>query len=173
MAYEPLKLFSPGELAVERRDTGEISVRLPTGTYDFVKAFATHPITDPRRHVVLRGTPTGGKETELGVVPDLDLLAPEPRQMIEEALARRYRMATISKILAARDEFGYLYLDVETDRGRREITFWRWDQKTVIETGAHGEGRIIFDLFGNRSLIPDLDRLDPRSRALFDRFIFW
>src|SRR5687768_5156775 len=108
MPYEPLRFFEKDELALARRPTGEIAVQVAGVWHENLKAYATHPITDSHRYISLRGTPPEGKEAELGIVRDLSELSDTNRVLVEEALARRYRMHTIQTIVSVKEDFGYL-----------------------------------------------------------------
>jgi hypothetical protein len=175
MHFTPVRFLSATDVALERMRCGGLRVRCAGGCYEDVKAVRTHPISDPHRHIALRAPAPDaqGQEVEIGVLRDLRTLPAQARRLVEEALARRYLVHTITRIVSLTEEFGFLYWEVETDRGARSLTSPRWNRSHVIEMGARSEGRIIFDVYGNRYLIPDLEALDLHSRRRFRRYIYW
>lgn len=174
MAYQPIVFLDAADVRFEAGAAGGLSAVVKGVTYEEVKPARTHPISDPDGFISLKGAPAGTtSETEIGVLRSLEALEPPQRRLVDDALARRYLGSTIVKILGIREEFGYMYWDVLTDRGERQLVLPRWNQTHVTEAGADGEGRVVLDVWGNRSLIPDVSRLDENSRRLFERFVHW
>ena len=174
MAYEALRFLSGDQVAFEAMPGGELAMKEHEARWEYVRAYRTHPMTDPERYIALRGCEPGStKEVEVGVLRDMRELTAGDRKLVEEALARRYLVQTISRIHSIREEFGYMYWDVLTDRGEKQLVLPRWNQANVVEMGESGQGRIVIDVWGNRSLIHDLAALDERSLVVFERFVHW
>jgi hypothetical protein len=174
MAYEPLKFLDAADVVFEAGAAGELIATVKDVRYEDVKPARTHPMSDPYGFLSLRGTPAGGSgDVELGILRSMQALAPQQRSLVDAALARRYLGTTIVRILGIREEFGYMYWDVLTDRGERQLVLPRWNQSHVSETGSDGEGRVVLDVWGNRALIKDVSQLDEKSLRLFERFVHW
>lgn len=174
MAYEPIRFLDAGDVVFEAGAAGELIATVNGVRYEDVKPARTHPMSDPYGFISLRGTAAGGSsDVELGILRSMQALPAGQRQLVDDALARRYLGTTIVKILGIREEFGYMYWDVLTDRGERSLVLPRWTQSHVAETGADGEGRVVLDVWGNRALIKDVSQLDEKSRRLFERFVHW
>ena len=67
-----------------------------------------------------------------------------------------------------REEFGAIYCEVETDRGRRQ--FIARGARDAIEELAGGEF-LIPDVDGNRYRVPAPQHLDTRSKRLLERVL--
>ena len=174
MAYEAIRFLSGDQVAFEPGPDGELAMKEHEARWEYVRAYRTHPMSDPDGYIALRGCAPGTtKEVEVGVLRRLSELAPEHRKLVEDALARRYLVQTVEKIKSIREEFGYMYWEVATDRGDKQLVLPRWNQANVVEMGDAGRGRIVIDVWGNRSLIHDLSQLDERSRTIFERFVHW
>jgi len=98
---------------------------------------------------------------------------PQQRAVVEQALRQRYLTHTIRSIHSITEKFGFLYWEVETDRGIKTFHMPRWGQRHVVEVGHHGEGRMVTDTYGNRYFIPSFTGLDDVSRQRFLRYIYW
>lgn len=171
-AETAVRYLAPGELIAERLPSGGLRVTLGEAeSHDYVRAYRALPFSQPSRYISLRVGKSA--EREIGVVRDLADLHPVARALIEEELAKRYLVHVVTRIHRVAEELGFLYWDVETDRGRRQLTTPRWRQSHVTEVGSEGNARLILDVFLNRYLIPDLEALDAGSRKLFLRFIYW
>lgn len=174
MTYEALRFLSGDQVAFREMPGGELALEENGARWEYVRAYRTHPMTDPARFISLRACAAGTtKEVEVGILRDMADLSGENRRLLEDALARRYLVQTIREIKSIREEFGYLYWEVATDRGDKQLVLPRWAHANVIEMGESGQGRIVVDVWGNRSLIPDLTRLDERSRTQYERFVYW
>ena len=101
------------------------------------------------------------------MIRDLDTLPEESREIIEACIAEYYLIPRITKILNTTEKFGLITLDTETDRGpaRIEIRNLLYGFKQV------GNRLLLRDGNDNRYEVPDLTKLDAKSRHLLDNFI--
>ena len=86
------------------------------------------------------------------------------------ALARRYFLRRITGIDSIQLAYGYLLFQVRTDQGPARFTV-RWTQSQAQDFGLRG--KVLLDLEDNRFLVPDTERLPPRERELFQRYVYW
>jgi hypothetical protein len=173
--YEPIRYLDSEKLEISIHDGGLRVVVNGTDTYDHVRAYACFPISNPHRHVSLRVGVTALEQREIGIIRDINQLRREQRDMVQQALSKRYFIHTITEIHKIREEFGFLYWEVVTDKGPRVFPVYRWDQGRVREfEGPDGEiGWTIIDTDKNRYEIPNISQLDPASRAMFYSKVYW
>lgn len=103
------------------------------------------------------------KEKEIATIPDLQVLSESSRAAVLLELERRYLTGTILAILEAKVEFGATYWHVATQRGERDFVTQSLQENAVWMSRTH---LLLVDVDGNRFEIPDLERLDPRSRQI-------
>lgn len=175
LGYHPIRYLDPSRLEIVSHDGGMRVVIDGKEVYDQVRAYACFPISNPKRYVSLRVGVSALEQREIGIIRDLDQLKPEHKHLVVEALAKRYFVHTITAIKKIREEFGFLYWDVETDKGPRQFATRRGDQDRVREfLGPNGGvGWTIIDADKNRYEIPNIDELDADSRAVFYSRIHW
>jgi hypothetical protein len=170
--YEGIRYLAPYDVRFYLNDLGQFCARQADGTdLTDVLVYRTRPISDPDHYISIRVGATATEQREIGLIRDVAALAPDQRRIITEALYRRYFIHIISEIHSLREEFGYLYWDCETDKGRREFPTARWDQSKAVHAG--NGCHIVTDVDGNRYEIPDIEKLDDDSRARFRRYIYW
>ena len=102
------------------------------------------------------------------MVRDLHEVEKESRTVLLRSLERRYFLPKIHRVYLAREEFGLLTLDADTDRGRINFTV------NNPRENIHwiGQGRILFvDAEENRYEVPSYDDLDTKSQALLSNVI--
>ena len=97
----------------------------------------------------------------------MDTLSAEQRKIVEGCLTEYYLIPRIVKIYNTTEKFGLITLDTETDRGpaRIEIRNLLYGFKQV------GNRLLLRDGNDNRYEVPDLTKLDAKSRHLLDNFI--
>ena len=123
------------------------------------------PLSDRDRHISILNADT---KEEMFWLSSLDQLDQESKTVAESALADRYRIATIERILHSHVNHGHRYLRVTTDRGERYFNL-REPGKNVTHFGA--DRIVIRDSMGNRYEIPSLNSLDAESRQHLDRVL--
>ncbi len=119
-----------------------------------------HPLTDPDRYISIREADPGGKE--VGLLRNWRRLDRDSRAIVQADLDRRYLHPLVKRILSAQHFSGFALCAFETDRGVREVTL-----RDVRDNAVYiGAARILItDAEGNRYDFPDVNALDPASRA--------
>ena len=138
--------------------------------YGGVYASRIFPVGHPSRYISLIHVGPGGVETEIGVIRNLNDFPPEAVELVGEALARRYFVRTITRIHKVGLKYGFIALEVETDKGPASF-FMYWQRHRAVTYGAHG--KILLDVDDNRYVIPDLGQLSTHELAEFQRYIYW
>lgn len=163
--------LQPGSASFGRDAFGGLELELPgEAKRRGVFAVRCFPASSPDDYISLRIWDRDGREQELGIVRDLNAWPEAARALLREALARRYFVRRVTGIERMKLEFGYLVCDVRTEQGPARFTM-RWTQSQVQDFGLRG--KVLLDLDDNRFLIPDVDALPARERALVERFIYW
>lgn len=122
------------------------------------------PLTKPGAFFSVRDG--SGKET--GVLESLEGLDPASAACVREELERRYMVSRLKKVNRARERFGIVEWDVETDRGACRFST-RDMRDNVIRLPGHQY--VIVDVEGNRFEVTRLTDLDVRSQACLLRFL--
>ncbi len=106
---------------------------------------------------------------ELGIIVDCNALDPESRKAVEYELRSYYLVPTIQTIHNIREEFGFLYWAVETDRGPKEFIM---RDSIIGQVRQVGPGRwLLIDINQTRYEIHNFEQLDERSQLLLNRYL--
>lgn len=135
-------------------------------TYPRVAVHRCFPHSDPDHFISIREPETDGKE--IGLIEDLGALPQETQEMLREQMALRYFAPKIERVHRIKEEYGYSYWDVLTDRGECRFTV-RMGGTNVYAIGPNRY--LVNDLDGNRYEIPDVTKLSSRELKLLDLFI--
>lgn len=120
------------------------------------------PVSDPNRYVGF----LDGEGKEIGLIRDPSQLDPDSRKALEEELELHYFVPVVRQVVSVKEEFGAVYWDVETDRGRREIVVRNLKDNLQELPGSRV---IITDVDENRFEFPDINRLDGASLGIILR----
>ena len=150
----------------ERTKGGFVSLRIGEEFHPRVHVVRMFPFSDPNKYISIRTPDEHSKE--IGVIEDMDTMDKDTIAMLTEQLNLRYFTPIITKIINIKDEYGYAYFDVVTDRGACRFT---------INMGGHAvvhlsETRILIsDIDENRFEIPDITRLTAKELKQLDLFL--
>ena len=149
-----------------RTKGGFLSIKTGDTSYPRVHAVRMFPFTDPDRYISIRTT--GEKSKEIGIIEDMASLSKETAGIIKEQLDLRYFTPVITGIKSIKDEYGYAYFHVMTDRG---------ECKFSINMGSNAVSKlsdtrlIIQDVDENRFEIRDVEALSMKERRMLDMFL--
>ena len=110
------------------------------------------------------------EETEIGIIQNWTGLAEADRQAVAAELGLHYFVPRILRVYRIKDELGFLYWHVETDKGDKEFVM----RNSVIHyTREVSPGHyLLIDVNEARYEIPDVSSLDRHSLRLLKRFLF-
>ncbi len=97
---------------------------------------------------------------EFGMIKDLSDFGESTKNLLQKALDRKYFMPNITKILSIKEQFGFSFWKVETDRGTAEFSV-KDTYKSIIKLDENFV--VILDSDDSRYMIKDVTELDPKS----------
>lgn len=164
---EPVHDFlDPARVRLWREENGRLRLAIEDDRcYLDVKVVRAFPRSEPDRYVGLLTAATG---RVIALVADPDGLDAESRRLVTEALDRHYFLPNIVRVTSLKEEFGAVYIEAVTDRGKRRFVVR--GIRDSIEQSGDGE-LLIPDADGTRYRIPDWRDLDPKSRRLLERVV--
>ncbi|HYE05294.1 MAG TPA: DUF1854 domain-containing protein [Planctomycetota bacterium] len=155
--------------------TTESFLRLETGADGLRVVFARDDGEDGEHAVAVRpvwARPISGEGREVSLIDerrrdvllidDVDALDRPSRAALEDALAARYLVPTVRRILATQAHLGVRFWTVETDRGVHRFAM---REPTRNVTWLDERRAVLRDVLGNRYRIADFAALDEASRA--------
>jgi hypothetical protein len=138
--------------------------------YGGVYAAHAFPVRYPEGYVSLIHTGGERDEVEIGVIRDLNEFPEPAAELVRQALRRRYFVHTIVSIRHIGWKYGYIAMDVDTDKG--QVSFMMpWRHDNAVDYGR--KGKVLIDVEENRYLIPNVEKLPARQKSDFRRYIYW
>lgn len=162
-----IDFLTPENASVRRTEGGLLSATVNGREYKRVRPVRCFPFTNPSEYISLREG-SGNESKEIGMLRNIDSLGAEAAALIKEQLDMMYFMPLIKRIKNIREEYGYSYWDVETDRGeaRFTVTMGGNSINKLSETRL-----IINDLDGNRFEIRDTSKLTGKELKMLDLYL--
>lgn len=161
-----LRYLTPETAVFARTEGGFVSLKVEDEAYSRVQVVRMFPFSEPGKYISIRTAEETSKE--IGVIETLSVFPKEVREMLEEQLSLRYFTPIITKIYQIKDEYGFAYFDVDTDRGRCRFII-RMSSNAIVHLS---DTRIIIsDIDENRFEIPDVSKLTIKEQKKLDLFL--
>lgn len=154
------------QIVLTRTEGGFLNLSYGDEHYEQIAIHRCFPFSAPESYLSFRES--GDKAEEIGMLRALDELPEADQALVREQLALRYFTPVITKVHSIKEEYGYSYWDVTTDRGAVRFVV-RMGSGTVNRIG--GMRYMINDIDGNRFEIPDLAQLSPSEQKKLDMFV--
>lgn len=132
--------------------------------YDRIAIHRAFPFTDPEKFLSIREP--DGKMREIGMIRDLKDVDKDTQQMLLEQIDLRYFTPVIQKVNHIKEEYGYSYWDVVTDKGACRFTM-----RTNSIVKLSDVRLLITDIDGNRFEVPDVMKLSAKELKMIDLYI--
>ncbi len=161
-----LRYLTKKNAVFARTKGGFVSLEFDGKKWDRVQVIRLFPFTDPNKYISIRTVEERSKE--IGVIKDMKDVSKDTGKMLEEQLNLHYFTPIIQKVIDIKDEYGYAYFHVMTDRGECRFTINMGGNAVVRLTDSR---LLITDLDENRFEIPDVFQLSQKEQRKLDLFL--
>lgn len=164
-----IEFLGDKDLEISKTKGGFLSLKVGDDEYKRVCFQRAYPLSKPDEFIVVRQiNDKRDLGDEIGVILNINDISDEKREMVEEDLALRYHTPIILSIKSLKDEYGYVYMNLETSAGAKNVTAPNSSTNFIRLT----ETRIlIVDMDGNRYEIKDYMKLDNKSIRFIENVI--
>ena len=127
------------------------------------------PLGDPMGYISVADS----ENKEIGIIHHLSELSDSQLQIVLCELDRRYYCPEVYQIKSVKDKLGYVYMEmvIGGKEGKTDKTCAVKDVNRNIRM-LKNEKLIIFDVDGNRYIIPSLEGLDKKSLKRLEPYLF-
>ncbi len=149
----------------ERTDITFVDMTLYTGEkFEHLEPRRLFPMTGVSKYITLLDS----DGNEIAVIRDLATLPEKEREVIAACLNEYYHVPKIEAITGLSEKFGVIKFFCDTDRGSCVIEIRNVVHQIKL---MYGFRILIKDNDDNRYEIPDIRRLDKKSRAFLNDYI--
>ena len=160
-----IKLLSPDDAKFALTEGGFLSLSYGGKEYPRVSIYKSFPFTDPNEFISIRDPKE--KNAEIGMIRRLSDWPQDIVDILDSQINIRYFTPQVKKIKSLKEEFGFAYWDILSDRG--EIKFTTSMYNPVIRLG--GNHLLINDLDNNRYEIKDFTKLTRKEIKMIDLYL--
>ncbi len=161
-----IKYLTPENAVFYETKGGFVALKLDGEDKGIVNIIRTFPLTQPDMFLSIRNPE--GKQEEYGIIETLKSFDADTKKLFDKQLRLRYYMPRITSVINVKEEYGYTYWTVDTDKGRAGFASSSGSAGSVIH---HGKGVIIMDSNQNRYCIEDLDKLSVKELKKIDLYL--
>lgn len=134
--------------------------------YGHINIIRTFPFSAPDEYLSVRELEKA--QEEIGIIESLNDFDEATKVLINKQLEIRYFMPKILKLYSIKEEYGYTYWSVLTDKGKCKFTSASGSSGAVIEDGNRV---IIKDSDENRYEIEDITTLSSKEMKKLDLYL--
>ncbi len=157
-----LKAFIPPKSEYDLEEEKEaVATWQDLGRVFLKRAF---PFNNPNQYISV----IDSEGYEYGMIKELSDFSNDTINLLQKALDRRYFMPCIQKIVSIKEQFGFSFWKVLTDRGDAEFTV-KDTYKSIIKLGNNCV--IILDSSDSRYMIKDVSELDAASYKKIELYL--
>ena len=150
----------------QQTEGGFVSLDYDGVHYDRIKVVRLFPFSDADKFISIREY--GNGDREIGIIEDLAEMTDKTREILAKQLDLRYFTPIIEKIYNIKDEYGYAYFHVLTDKGECRFAI---NMGSNAVTKLSDTRLIILDVDENRFEIRDVEKLSQKEKRMLDLFL--
>lgn len=109
------------------------------------------------------------EDNEIGIVRDLKALDKDSLDAANKELSNRYYCPTITAVKSIKERMGHFYFETVIDGKDKSFTVRDLTRNLRF---ANDSTLLIFDVDGNRYIIPDHEKIEQKSRRLIEPYLY-
>jgi len=162
--------MAPDETEFFRTEGGFTGLRYKGAEYRHVIFRRVMPIQLPFDYICV----TDQDNKEIGIIRSLSELREGQQKVVLEELDRRYFCPEIAEVKSVKDKLGYVYIELRLHHKNGADFVRNCAVKDVNKNirMLNEESLIIFDVDGNRYIVPSLSGLDKKSLRRLEPYMF-
>ena len=128
------------------------------------------PIDQPMHYISV----ADDDNKEIAILKAVADLAPAQREIVERELDNRYYSPQVLDVMSVKDKLGYVYMEMRLRNKQGK----EYDKSCAVKDVSRNirmlsnTSIIIFDVDGNRYVVPDLSELNKQSLRKLDSYLF-
>ena len=130
-----------------------------------VKLIRTYPYTLLDEYICVHTL----DDNEVGIIRDLKALSESSLEATRKELENRYYCPTVTAVKTIKERMGHFYFETLIDGKEKNFTV----KDLTKNLRFSGEDTLlIFDVDGNRYIIPRYEKIEPKSRRILEPYLY-
>ena len=160
-----LDFINPKKCRFFKNNNGFLVLSLNNDDKGRVKLSRSYPFSKPTEYICISDL----EDKEIGILKDINELDDSSKELAEKELATRYFCPTITEIKSIKEKMGHFYF--ETKIGDKEKNFTVKNITRNIRFAGE-DTLLIFDMDGNRFIMPEFSKTDLKSKRLLEPYLY-
>ncbi len=160
-----LEFLQPEQCDFQKNQNGFLTFTLAGEEKGRVKLIRSYPFSKPSEYICVSDL----EDKEIGIIKNLSELNKTSEKLCEEELETRYFCPTITEIKSIKEKMGHFYF--ETKIGDKGKNFTVKDITRNIRF-SNEDTLLIFDMDGNRFIMPNYSKTDDKSKRLLEPYLY-
>ncbi|MBQ5882904.1 MAG: DUF1854 domain-containing protein, partial [Clostridia bacterium] len=160
-----LEFLKPEECRFFENDNGFLVLELNNENKGRVKLSRSYPFSKPTEYISVSDI----DDKEIGILRDINDLDASSKELAINELNTRYFCPTITEIKSIKEKMGHFYF--ETKIGVKDKNFTVKNITRNIRFAGE-DTLLIFDMDGNRYIMPEFSKTDTKSQRLLEPYLY-
>lgn len=160
-----IEFLNPDECGFTFNDKGFLVMSLKGESKGRVKLIRTYPYTLTDEYICVHDL----EDKEIGIIRSLNDLDGASAESAKKELHNRYYCPTVTSIKSVKERMGHFYFQTIVDGKEKSFTVRDITRNMRFATG---DTLLIFDMDGNRYVIPDFEKTEPKSKRLLEPYLY-
>ncbi len=130
-----------------------------------VKLIRSYPYSLKEEYICIRNM----EDDEIGILKTLNELDASSRECCIKELENRYYCPTVTNVKSIKERMGHFYFETIIDGKTKKFTVRDITRNLRY---ASEDTLLIFDMDGNRYVIPDFEKIEEKSKRLLEPYLY-
>lgn len=160
-----LEFLNPKECRFFKNKNGFLVLELNNEEKGRVKLSRSYPFSKPTEYICISDL----EDKEIGILRDINELDNTSFELAKEELETRYFCPTITEIKSIKEKMGHFYFETKIGVKDRNFTVKNITRNVRF---AGEDTLLIFDMDGNRYIMPEFSKTDIKSQRLLEPYLY-
>lgn len=160
-----IEFLNPENCVFSFNDNGFLLMTLDGENMGRVKLIRTYPYTLKDEYICVHNL----DDKEIGIIRDLNAIDQNSCENAKKELENRYYCPTVTSIKSVKERMGHFYFETVVDGKEKNFTVRDITRNMRFATG---DTLLIFDMDGNRYVIPEFEKTEPKSKRLLEPYLY-
>lgn len=160
-----LEFLNPEKCRFFKNKNGFLVLELDDENKGRIKLSRSYPFSKPTEYICISDL----EDKEIGILRDIEELDTSSKELAKEELETRYFCPTITEIKSIKEKMGHFYF--ETKIGVKDKNFTVKNITRNVRFAGE-DTLLIFDMDGNRYIMPEFSKTDVKSQRLLEPYLY-
>lgn len=167
MSNDKLKIefLKPENCVFSFNENGFLIMTLGGELKGRVKLIRTYPYSLTDEYICVHDL----DDNEIGIIRDLKELDKNSKESAEKELQNRYYCPTVTAVKSVKERMGHFYFQTVVDGKEKNFTVRDITRNMRF---ASDDTLLIFDMDGNRYIIPEFEKIESKSKRLLEPYLY-